>query len=349
MKKVILILTTLLFNYSSQASEIKDFYGYVGFGYGLTKLSTDVAADRGDKDGPVSNITLSAVYYQKSWMATLGLGYYNMNLETEDKGLNYVKLITETFYLQFTPEYRITNRFSLGFSYQHLLGEEFLAAPSSALNVNDETTTESLAGFVAHYEIPFKSFRMRVGANVYKPLGIGRRSATIAMLTLQFGTAVYDNEEPYKTKIIYKTKEIVKLVPTEVIELGEQIINFNTGQSSLKEKSEVFVQKLAALLLEHKESWELIKIVGHTDVVGAEDLNQRLSERRASSVANILIKNNVERDRVFALGMGESKLKSKGLKKEDHGMNRRVELQFVGHLDKSFVEKVKALVAAERP
>lgn len=275
MKKLILFLVVLSISLSSKASEIKDFYAYLGGGLGLAKLSTSIATDRGDKDGSLLSGSVFGTYYEKNWVANIGFGYYDMALETEDKGANFVKLITETFYIDLVPQYRVTNRFSVGLSYQHLLGEELLAAPSTAVNVNNETTTQSLAGLVVQYDIPFKSFRIRTGLSLHKALSVGSRDIYLGLLSLHFGTAIYDREDE-RIKIVYREKEVVKMIPAEVIELGEQVINFKTGSSRLSEFSTSFVEKLAVLLKENLESWEIVKIVGHTDIVGSEESNQRL-------------------------------------------------------------------------
>lgn len=348
MKKNIVIIFTILFSQTLLASsEIKDVYTYFGAGFGKNWLSTSIASDRGDKSGAGVKYNIFATYYDKRWMGSLGFGFYDLYLENKLTGTDYVKLITETFYLDLMPEYRLSNRFSVGLSYQLLIGEEYLAAPSTTINANNAKTSESLAGLVAHYDIPFKDFRIRTGISGHKILSVGSRSAYIAMLTLQFGTAVYDSEYDEEPKIIYREREVIKTITAEVIELGEQVINFKSGSYRLKEKSLTFVKKMAVLLSENLNSWQIVRIVGHTDVVGFKDKNQVLSERRAESVKNILIDSGLSRERVFFLGFGESRLKTHGVTVEDHRTNRRVEFQFVGHLNKDFANKFKELVAEE--
>lgn len=351
MKRLFLSLLLLLSTNSVSAnSEIKDVYAYIGAGLGKTWLNTSVATDKGDKDGNVTNFMAFATYYNKSWMGSLGFGYYDLFLENDATDITYTKLITETFYIDLVPEYRVSKRFSVGLSYQHLVGEEFLGAPTAQLNVNDEQTSKSLAGLVVHYDIPFKSFRIRTGLSVHKALSLGARSAYLGLLTVQFGTAIYDSDYNEQPKVIYKyrDREVIKTIPAEIIELGEQVINFKTGSYRLSTKSAKFVEKVAELLSNNLDDWEIVRIVGHTDIVGFEKANQLLSERRAESVKNILINSGLSRERIFYLGFGESRLKSKGTTATDHKTNRRVELQFIGHLNKSFADKVKELVSQER-
>ncbi|MGB0455170.1 MAG: OmpA family protein [Bacteriovoracaceae bacterium] len=347
LKQHLSILLLLLASTNLEASPTHKIYTYAGLGFGLGKLKTDVSTDYGKKEGPVRNASLKASYYHVNWMLSLGLGYYDLYLETEDKSsATYTKLVTETFYLDLTPQFRLTNRFSLGFSYQHLLGEEFLAGPSTALNANDEATTESLAGIVFNYDIPFNNFRIRTGLSVHRPLSVGERDITIGLFTLHFGTDVYAHKQ--EPKVIYKTREIIKTIPADVIELDEQVIYFELGSSTLNQKSVLFVEKLAELLLENTGDWELLKIVGHTDIIGDPTSNQRLSERRANRVKDILNKKGVAKERTFEIGLGDTQLKSKGTTAEDHKLNRRVELQFVGKLDKDFVDKILDLIKSTK-
>lgn len=50
-------------------------------------------------------------------------------------------------------------------------------------------------------------------------------------------------------------------------------------------------------------------VIGATDTKGTDEYNQKLSERRANSVKNYLIKNGVGKDKINAVGRGEKDLK----------------------------------------
>ncbi|OUR95870.1 hypothetical protein A9Q84_15335 [Halobacteriovorax marinus] len=341
MKKLTLITACLFgFNTFAYDSLHGDVFIYSGISIGNAKLSTDVAADGGDKSGLGSAVSIFASYYQSKWMASFGVGYYNLNLKSDTSN---VELVTKTMFLDFTPQYRFTNRWSAGVSYQHTLGEEVLAAPSSVLNVNNEQTTNNLAGIVVDYDIPVKSFRMRLGASIHKALDVGGRDLYVSMFRIQLGGKVYNNKhEP--VKIVYKNVETVKEVPAQIIILGEQVVNFERGSYKLSDNSELFLRHLAILLKDNPEHWELVRIIGHTDAVGDEAQNQRLSEKRALAFEEIIASEDISKDRIFSLGMGEEKLKSEGTTDGDHQLNRRVEIQFVGKLNAGFVERVRELI-----
>ena len=51
---------------------------------------------------------------------------------------------------------------------------------------------------------------------------------------------------------------------------------------------------------------ELVLVTGHTDRIGSQQYNQRLSERRADAVRDYLVSKGVPRDKIETLGMGKT-------------------------------------------
>jgi outer membrane protein, adhesin transport system len=70
----------------------------------------------------------------------------------------------------------------------------------------------------------------------------------------------------------------------------------------------------------------VLEVAGHTDSVGPEPYNQRLSERRAWSVANFLMDKGIDKTRVKAKGYGETKPIADNATDAGRAKNRRVEL-----------------------
>lgn len=70
----------------------------------------------------------------------------------------------------------------------------------------------------------------------------------------------------------------------------------------------------------------LIDVTGHADSTGADDYNQRLSERRALSVADYMISRNVLRDRLYVAGQGERVPVASNDTPDGRAQNRRVEI-----------------------
>ncbi|MBB1601893.1 outer membrane protein OmpA [Variovorax sp. UMC13] len=75
---------------------------------------------------------------------------------------------------------------------------------------------------------------------------------------------------------------------------------------------------------------EVIIAVGHTDSIGTDAYNQRLSVRRAEAVKAYLVTKGIERNRVYTEGKGEKQPVADNRTKEGRAKNRRVEIEVVG-------------------
>ena len=75
---------------------------------------------------------------------------------------------------------------------------------------------------------------------------------------------------------------------------------------------------------------EVIIAVGHTDSVGSDAYNQRLSVRRSEAVKAYLVSKGIERNRVYTEGKGEKQPVADNKTAEGRAKNRRVEIEVVG-------------------
>jgi OOP family OmpA-OmpF porin len=75
---------------------------------------------------------------------------------------------------------------------------------------------------------------------------------------------------------------------------------------------------------------EVIIAVGHTDSVGSDAYNQRLSVRRAEAVKAYLVTKGIEKNRVYTEGKGEKQPVADNRTAEGRAKNRRVEIEVVG-------------------
>ncbi len=89
-------------------------------------------------------------------------------------------------------------------------------------------------------------------------------------------------------------------------------------------KLDDLVSKMAGVNL------EVIIAVGHTDSIGTEAYNQKLSVRRAETVKNYLASKGVERNRIYTEGKGEKQPVADNKTREGRAENRRVEIEVVG-------------------
>jgi outer membrane protein OmpA-like peptidoglycan-associated protein len=128
----------------------------------------------------------------------------------------------------------------------------------------------------------------------------------------------YDNDE-----VTPMTKNLV-LQPIEVgVVVRLKNIYFDFNKATLKPESFVELQKVVAFLNENPTVE--IEIEGHTDSVGPDDRNQKLSQDRSQSVVDYMVSKGISGGRLKAKGFGESKPIDTNDTDAGRANNRRVE------------------------
>jgi OOP family OmpA-OmpF porin len=79
---------------------------------------------------------------------------------------------------------------------------------------------------------------------------------------------------------------------------------------------------------------EVIIAVGHTDAIGGDAANQKLSVARAESVKTYLVSKGIEKNRVYTEGKGKKQPVADNKTAEGRAKNRRVEIEVVGTRNK---------------
>ncbi|MEO7743902.1 MAG: OmpA family protein [Usitatibacter sp.] len=75
---------------------------------------------------------------------------------------------------------------------------------------------------------------------------------------------------------------------------------------------------------------EMVIATGHTDSVGSDAYNQKLSERRAAAVKDYLVSKGIAASKVTTIGKGESQPVATNKTAEGRQKNRRVDIEFKG-------------------
>ncbi|MFN3270570.1 MAG: OmpA family protein, partial [Candidatus Kapaibacteriota bacterium] len=118
------------------------------------------------------------------------------------------------------------------------------------------------------------------------------------------------------------------LVP---IEVGESIrlnnIFFDYKDYQLREESFPELKRLVKLMKERPEL--IVEISGHTDSIGSDAYNLNLSRLRAKSVADYLISNGIDPNRLQIRGYGSKFPVESNETEEGRQMNRRVEFKIL--------------------
>jgi len=123
--------------------------------------------------------------------------------------------------------------------------------------------------------------------------------------------------------VILETRETARGL---IVNLSDVL--FDTASSTLKPGAREKLARVAGILSAHPDLH--IEIEGHTDNVGSDDYNQRLSERRAASVQSYLVEQRIPPADVGTEGFGESRPVATNDTAAGRQQNRRVELVVTG-------------------
>ena len=110
------------------------------------------------------------------------------------------------------------------------------------------------------------------------------------------------------------------------IEINEKIF-FETGKAVILPKSFDILNSVAQAMKDYSNI--SIEVQGHTDSVGSDSYNLKLSDRRANSVRQYLIEQGVDAERLQAKGYGESTPIADNATEEGKERNRRVEFKII--------------------
>ncbi len=105
---------------------------------------------------------------------------------------------------------------------------------------------------------------------------------------------------------------------------------FNSGKDKLNPYAAEMFQKIAK---QYSKSGMSVMIIGHTDTDGSDEYNQKLSERRAKTIAKLFNKNGVPLEKMYYKGSGESDPLTQNNSSKNKAKNRRVEIVEVPNED----------------
>ncbi len=150
---------------------------------------------------------------------------------------------------------------------------------------------------------------------VYRPLegysGVDRFSYTVS-----------DGRGAASTAIV-----TLNIRPVDSIDLSKMhLVNFKYDSTELTDVSKEQVKQIIELI---KGARDLqIEIRTYTDSIGSEAYNQKLSERRAEALRDLLVREGIDAARIDARGMGESNPIADNATQSGQAINRRGEFRF---------------------
>jgi len=113
----------------------------------------------------------------------------------------------------------------------------------------------------------------------------------------------------------------------EKVTLAADVL-FDFDKSVLKNEGKAKLDDLATKV--NAINLEVVIAIGHTDSIGSDAYNQKLSVRRAESVKAYLVTRGVEPNRIYTEGKGEKQPVASNKTKDGRQKNRRVEIEVIG-------------------
>lgn len=104
-----------------------------------------------------------------------------------------------------------------------------------------------------------------------------------------------------------------------------QGVTFDFDSAALRPQGRDALRQVAGVLVNNPRT--TIDVIGHTDSIGRPDYNLRLSERRATAVADFLASQGVQPGRMLVAGRGATQPVATNATEEGRARNRRVEIQ----------------------
>jgi len=127
-----------------------------------------------------------------------------------------------------------------------------------------------------------------------------------------------------------KIKDVQKDFDLQAIRIGAKFelknIFFDFGKTSLRDDSKVELDKLVDIM---KRSEIVIELGGHTDSIGSDNANLKLSQDRGNSVKQYLVGQSIDGARIKAVGYGETQPIASNTTEDGRQKNRRVELKIL--------------------
>ena len=111
-------------------------------------------------------------------------------------------------------------------------------------------------------------------------------------------------------------------------------VHFGLDKSNINEKAVVILDRVAEILQAYPHMTAIL--VGHTDSRASKAYNLALSERRAKSVLNYLVKKGIDKSRFSYQAEGFNKLKTAEDELLGHALSRRVEIAYIGENIQSY-------------
>lgn len=208
------------------------------------------------------------------------------------------------------------------------------AAALSALVATSACTTDPETGQQRLSKAAIGGIGGAVGGYLLGDLVGGRRDRTEKILGAGIGGLAGAGIGAYMDKQERDLRARTAGTDVQVVRQGDDLllnlpsgITFAYNSAQVQPQFRQTLDQVADILSQYKQTY--IDVYGHTDSTGSDAYNQRLSEQRATSVADYLASRGVQPARIGTRGFGKSQPIASNDTEEGRAANRRVEIKIV--------------------
>jgi peptidoglycan-associated lipoprotein len=234
-----------------------------------------------------------------------------------------------------TPRDKVVNYFLTGVTYsattsaQNLLPNTSLTLYNQAGEELETVTSNSQASFAFTTPVTIGE-NLRIVAN--QPDHI-EHSMTVSTGNMQPSDAEILAIPGDSVEYMLKTDVVLQPNIFSALEEGEEEVELE-GITYEFDRSELTAEARQQLdkLVEYMQSKPDLKVElgSHTDVIGPERYNMRLSEKRSASAVDYIVSKGIDKSRIVAQGYGETDLKIENARtEEEHRQNRRTTIRII--------------------
>ena len=174
-----------------------------------------------------------------------------------------------------------------------------------------------------------KNYRAITDAKGFATISVESGDNYIIKLKTIGDTTTYGNIEidPLSGNQFYKTPFIIDMVYEPAKQYTFHHLEFDIAKATLKNNSYKELDQLVEFM--QRKTSVTIEITGHTDNVGNDDSNKKLSQERADAVKNYLIQKGINTARMKTFGFGSLQPIADNSTEEGRQKNRRTELKIL--------------------
>lgn len=320
MKKLAAVISTTLLLASASASATEEGQFYIGAKAGVTWLNNLCTTGSCDED---------------SWALGSFLGYQVNDMVAIEGGLEALGETTGAG----LQDHNLS-AYSLAPRFSHPLSEDvnvFAKVGGALMKYGSEDDFALLTALGLSYSM-MPSIDLQVEYQHFNDLDMYAREFNANTLTVgfrsNFGGSKEATPEPVQEVLVEEVvveevvEEPVEVVVAPVVNVFETKLvgssSFGNNSADLTAAGKQELEPLVAFMTQFPQA--KVEIVGYTDSRGAEAYNQKLSEKRAQSVAGALQEQGVDASRITATGQGENNPVATNETEEGRAQNRRVEI-----------------------